>query len=48
MQRTHGEYGDIHKEIVLNPAIFSLIGMIENKEVLDARLWRRLFKPPFS
>lgn len=33
---THGEYGDIHKEIVLNPAIFSLIGMIENKEVLDA------------
>ncbi|OMI26204.1 hypothetical protein BTA31_15420 [Bacillus haynesii] len=30
------ELGDIHKEVFLNPAIFSLIDMVKNQRVLDA------------
>ncbi|WP_186576743.1 class I SAM-dependent methyltransferase [Aquibacillus kalidii] len=33
---THGEHGDIHKEVFLNPTIFSLAGQLHNKRVLDA------------
>ncbi|MEC0342396.1 MULTISPECIES: class I SAM-dependent methyltransferase [Bacillus] len=32
----HTEQGDIHKEVFLNPAIFSLIDSVKNKKVLDA------------
>ncbi|KKB75528.1 MULTISPECIES: class I SAM-dependent methyltransferase [Bacillus] len=32
----HTELGDIHKEVFLNPAIFSLIETVKNKRVLDA------------
>ncbi|UOY87677.1 class I SAM-dependent methyltransferase [Bacillus glycinifermentans] len=32
----HTELGDIHKEVFLNPAIFSLIDTVKNKRVLDA------------
>lgn len=34
--KSHGEKGDRHKEVFLNPTIFSLTGNIENKNVLDA------------
>lgn len=33
---SYGENGDIHREIFLNPALFSLMGSVENKKVLDA------------
>lgn len=33
---THGEQGDLHKEILLNPVILNMIGSITNKRVLDA------------
>ncbi|MGN9863454.1 class I SAM-dependent methyltransferase [Bacillus swezeyi] len=32
----HTEQGDIHKEVFLNPALFSLMGNVKNKNVLDA------------
>ncbi|GAA0422555.1 class I SAM-dependent methyltransferase [Virgibacillus salarius] len=32
----HTEQGDLHKEIFLNPALFSLMGNVKNKKVLDA------------
>ncbi|WP_271750691.1 class I SAM-dependent methyltransferase [Bacillus paralicheniformis] len=32
----HTELGDIHKEVFLNPAIFSLIETVKNQRVLDA------------
>lgn len=34
--KTHNEQGDIHKEVFLNPTIFSLMGELKNKQVLDA------------
>ncbi|WP_182069501.1 class I SAM-dependent methyltransferase [Bacillus haynesii] len=33
---THTEQGDIHKEVFLNPVIFSLIETVKNQKVLDA------------
>ncbi|RCK09638.1 class I SAM-dependent methyltransferase [Bacillus licheniformis] len=32
----HTEQGDIHKEVFLNPVIFSLIETVKNQKVLDA------------
>ncbi|RCW62576.1 class I SAM-dependent methyltransferase [Saliterribacillus persicus] len=32
----HFEQGDLHKEIFLNPTLFTLMGKIEKKNVLDA------------
>lgn len=32
----HGEQGDIHKEVFLNPSLFSLMGSLGGKKVLDA------------
>ncbi|WP_409972914.1 class I SAM-dependent methyltransferase [Bacillus sp. Bva_UNVM-123] len=32
----HGEQGDIHKEVLLNPVLFSLMGNVKNKQILDA------------
>ncbi|MGJ7910088.1 class I SAM-dependent methyltransferase [Neobacillus sp. LXY-1] len=34
--KNHSEQGDLHKEIFLNPTLFSLIGDVQNKRVLDA------------
>lgn len=34
--RNHGEMGDLHKEALLNPALFSLIGDVSRKKLLDA------------
>lgn len=33
---THGERGDLHKEVFLNPTLFSLMGPVKDKRVLDA------------
>lgn len=33
---SHTEQGDIHKEVFLNPVIFSLIETVKNQKVLDA------------
>lgn len=32
----HSEQGDIHKEVFLNPTLFTLMGSVKNKRVLDA------------
>ncbi len=32
----HGEQGDLHKEVLLNPVLFSLMGSVTGKTVLDA------------
>jgi ubiquinone/menaquinone biosynthesis C-methylase UbiE len=32
----HTEQGDIHREVFLNPALFSLMEIVKNKKVLDA------------
>lgn len=32
----HFEQGDIHKEVFLNPTLFTLMGKVKNKRVLDA------------
>ncbi|WML42802.1 methyltransferase domain-containing protein [Neobacillus sp. PS3-40] len=32
----HNEQGDIHKEVFLNPTLFTLMGTVKNKRVLDA------------
>ncbi|MBO1004209.1 class I SAM-dependent methyltransferase [Pseudogracilibacillus auburnensis] len=32
----HTEQGDLHKEVLLNPTLFSLMGDVKNKNVLDA------------
>jgi ubiquinone/menaquinone biosynthesis C-methylase UbiE len=32
----HTEQGDIHKEVFLNPTLFTLMGTVKNKRVLDA------------
>ena len=32
----HAEQGDLHKEVLLNPVLFSLIGDVEGRRVLDA------------
>ncbi|MEC1260305.1 class I SAM-dependent methyltransferase [Bacillus swezeyi] len=32
----HTEQGDIHKKVLLNPALLSLMGTVKNKNVLDA------------
>lgn len=34
--KNHTDQGDIHKEVLLNPALFSLMGSVKNKKVLDA------------
>ncbi|MDX8047072.1 class I SAM-dependent methyltransferase [Gracilibacillus sp. S3-1-1] len=34
--KNHTEQGDLHKEVFLNPTLFSLMGNIKNKKVLDA------------
>lgn len=34
--KNHTEQGDLHKEIFLNPTLFSLMGNIKDKKVLDA------------
>ncbi|WP_088104203.1 class I SAM-dependent methyltransferase [Halalkalibacter urbisdiaboli] len=34
--KKHTEQGDLHKEVFLNPTLFSLMGNVENKKVLDA------------
>ncbi|WP_280771589.1 class I SAM-dependent methyltransferase [Salipaludibacillus daqingensis] len=34
--KTHTEQGDLHKEVLLNPTLFSLMGNVENTIVLDA------------
>ncbi|MDQ0297849.1 ubiquinone/menaquinone biosynthesis C-methylase UbiE [Salibacterium salarium] len=34
--KKHTEQGDLHKEVFLNPTLFSLMGNIKNKKVLDA------------
>jgi ubiquinone/menaquinone biosynthesis C-methylase UbiE len=33
---SYGENGDLHREIFLNPALFSLIDSVEGKKVIDA------------
>jgi ubiquinone/menaquinone biosynthesis C-methylase UbiE len=32
----HTEQGDIHKEVFLNPTLFSLMGAVKDKKILDA------------
>ncbi len=32
----HSDQGDAHKEVLLNPTLFSLMGTVEHKKVLDA------------
>lgn len=32
----HSEQGDLHKEVFLNPTLFSLLGPVNNKKILDA------------
>lgn len=32
----HSEQGDLHKEVFLNPTLFSLMGNTKNKKILDA------------
>lgn len=32
----HSDQGDVHKEVFLNPTLFSLMGTVEHKKVLDA------------
>jgi ubiquinone/menaquinone biosynthesis C-methylase UbiE len=32
----HTEQGDIHKEVYLNPTLFSLMGAVKDKKILDA------------
>ncbi|SDQ44116.1 methyltransferase domain-containing protein [Carnobacterium viridans] len=34
--KNHNEQGDIHKEVFLNPTLFSLMGELKDKQVLDA------------
>lgn len=34
--KNHTEQGDLHKEVFLNPTLFSLMGDVKNKKVLDA------------
>ncbi|APH04943.1 class I SAM-dependent methyltransferase [Bacillus weihaiensis] len=34
--KKHTEQGDLHKEVFLNPTLFSLIGEVTNKRILDA------------
>lgn len=34
--KNHGENGDPHKEVLLNPVLFSLMGNVHDKQVLDA------------
>jgi 2-polyprenyl-3-methyl-5-hydroxy-6-metoxy-1,4-benzoquinol methylase len=34
--KNHTEQGDLHKEVFLNPTLFSLMGNVKNKKVLDA------------
>lgn len=34
--KKHTEQGDLHKEVFLNPTLFSLMGNVKNKKVLDA------------
>ncbi|MEK4946490.1 MAG: class I SAM-dependent methyltransferase [Carnobacterium inhibens] len=34
--KSHTEQGDVHKEIFLNPTLFSLMGTVKNKKILDA------------
>lgn len=34
--KNHTEKGDLHKEVFLNPTLFSLMGNVKNKKVLDA------------
>ncbi|GAE32879.1 hypothetical protein JCM9152_4472 [Halalkalibacter hemicellulosilyticusJCM 9152] len=34
--KSHSEQGDLHKEVLLNPTLFSLLEDVENKKVLDA------------
>ncbi len=36
MQQIITEQGDFHKEVFLNPTLFSLMGEVKNKKVLDA------------
>ncbi len=33
---THTEHGDTHKEVLLNPVLFKLLGDIKGKRILDA------------
>ncbi len=32
----HGDEGDLHKKVLLNPVIFQMIGSLQNKRLLDA------------
>ena len=34
--KNHTEQGDLHKEVFLNPTLFSLMGELKDKQVLDA------------
>lgn len=34
--KNHNEQGDIHKEVFLNPTLFSLMGELKDKHILDA------------
>lgn len=34
--KNHTEQGDLHKEVLLNPVLFSLLGNVNNKKILDA------------
>ncbi|MFC6040417.1 class I SAM-dependent methyltransferase [Paenisporosarcina macmurdoensis] len=32
----YNEHGDLHREVLLNPSIFSLVGDVKQKDILDA------------
>src|SRR5699024_69542 len=34
--KNHGQHGDPHKEVLLNPTLFALMGNVSGMEVLDA------------
>nr|WP_130859859.1 methyltransferase domain-containing protein [Gracilibacillus phocaeensis] len=34
--KTHAAHGDIHKEVLLNPVLFKLLGDVKGKRILDA------------
>ena len=34
--KNYNEHGDLHREVLLNPSLFSLVGDVKQKDILDA------------